>query len=125
MKMSRETLEAILRRPGYSIEGVIPSTLPVDRVGTVAPAKREPDSQPALVKNKEAQPRRRGSLAVVVSLVAFRRRLLDDDNNSFKPLRDSISRSLMIDDASTNIRFQCGQIHTTGSEGTVVRIEWV
>lgn len=94
-------------------------------VGRLATAVREQNPLPTLEPHSKAQPRRRGSLAVVVTLIAFRRRLLDDDNNSFKPLRDSISRSLAIDDGSTNIRFQCGQLHTTGAEGSLVKIEWV
>ncbi len=91
----------------------------------VAAAVGKRDTLPALDKDAPAQPRRRGRLAVLVTIIAFRRRLLDDDNNSFKPIRDSICRSLQIDDASTTIRFQCGQQHTTGAEGSLIRIEWI
>lgn len=98
-----------------------------DPLGRLVAPEREQDPRPTLEQDAQAQPRRRGSLAVVVTLIAFRRRLLDDDNNAagFKHLRDSISRSLQIDDASSNIRFQCGQLHTSGAEGSLVRIEWL
>ena len=119
MNLSSEQLAQILTRRGMREAN--------PALGAVAPEVRKPDPKPTLDKNPSAQPRRRGRLAVVVTCIAFRRRLLDDDNNaiSFKHLRDQISRSLKIDDGSTNIRFQCGQLQTTGAQGTLVRIEWV
>lgn len=117
MRLTDEQLAAILQRP--AVKAVNPDLV------EVAPIVRKQGSQPALVKDAPKQPRRRGRLAVVVTLIAFRRRLLDDDNNSFKPLRDAICRSLAIDDASSTIRFQTGQQHTTGAEGTLIRLEWL
>lgn len=69
--------------------------------------------------------RRKKRVAIVVTLIAHRHRLLDDDNlvAGFKPLRDAIARSLAIDDGSPDIRFVCGQLQTPGAEGTIVNIE--
>lgn len=65
-----------------------------------------------------------GARGVVVSLVCFRRRALDDDNliGGCKALRDAIAGSLGIDDGDKRIRFEYSQQVTSGPVGTAVRI---
>lgn len=96
-------------------------------VGGLAAAERKQCPQPALDGDPKTFPRRKGRLAVVVTIIACRRRVLDSDNHvaGCKPLRDIISRSLATDDGSECISFEYGQLHTTGPEGTIVRIAWV
>jgi hypothetical protein len=67
----------------------------------------------------------KGGVAVVVTLIACRRRELDDDGNvaSQKPLRDAIANSLGIDDADARIRFEYGQCETRSLRGVIVKIE--
>lgn len=61
---------------------------------------------------------------VCVSLIACRRRELDDDNNvgSMKPLRDAIAGWLGVDDGDKRVVWECGQQITKGREGVIVRI---
>lgn len=95
-------------------------------LGSVAPQERKPSAKPALDGHKKRQPRRKGRLAIVVTLIACRRRLCDEDNSGMggcKALRDAIAESLGVDDGSPCIRFQYSQVHTTGNEGTIVMIE--
>lgn len=63
---------------------------------------------------------------VVVSLVALRRRLMDDDNfiGSCKWLRDAIAATLGIDDGDPRIRFEYAQCRTDGQTGVLVKIEF-
>lgn len=64
-------------------------------------------------------------MGVSVSLIAFRRRILDGDNlvAGFKHLRDVISRNLGVDDADPRIRWEYSQCRTDGREGTIVVIQ--
>lgn len=93
-------------------------------VGAVAAPQPQPASQ-ALVKAAREPKRRAHGLDVVVTLIALRRRLFDDDNNvsSFKPLRDAIAESLGIDDGDQHLRWQYGQLETKGEQGVIVKIE--
>lgn len=93
-------------------------------VGGVETGKPKPIVAQALVGGG-AKRKQGGAVLVRISLVAHRRKLTDDDNNtgSFKPLRDAIARSLGIDDGDARIAFECGQVETKGQEGTSVRIE--
>lgn len=61
----------------------------------------------------------------VVTIVSFRRRLLDSDNHiaGCKPARDAIARTLGIDDGSEQVRWCYGQVQTDGEQGTIVKIE--
>lgn len=95
-------------------------------VGAVATRVGEQGQVAALVKDPPRQPRRKGGLAVVVTIIACRNRLCDDDNSGMgggKALRDAIARSLAIDDGSPRIRFEYAQAHTTGTEGCIVKLE--
>lgn len=68
---------------------------------------------------------KRSSFSLVISFVAFRRKLLDDDNlsGSCKHLRDAVANSLGIDDGSNLIRWQYFQCETRGQTGVAVKIE--
>jgi len=92
-------------------------------VGGVEKRFTKRDVAAALDKAIQARPERTGS--VVVSLVSYRRKELDSDNlvGGLKPLRDAIANSIGIDDGDKRIRFEYGQIVTTGHEGTMVKIE--
>ena len=64
-----------------------------------------------------------------ITLIACRRRLLDDDNltSSFKHLRDAIADNLLpgmyAGRADAFFAWECGQVETRGQEGTIVKIE--
>lgn len=81
----------------------------------------------ALDKGVQKRQKGKGSVEVVVSLVACRRNELDDDNNvaSLKPLRDAIAETLGLDDGDRRIRFECGQTETRGRQGVIVKIEQI
>lgn len=99
-----------------------------DGVGRLGRVAREPGQNKPLVSRPQAQPRRQGSVAVVCQIVSLRNRVCDADGSAAggnKALQDSIARSLLIDDASETIRFEYAQCHTSGPEGTIVRIAWI
>ncbi len=87
-------------------------------------AERKPDPQPALDKNESAQDTSTSRVRIIVTLIACRKRLLDDDNSiaGFKCLRDAVSGWLRLDDADPRIRFEYGQVRSD-RPGTIVRIE--
>ena len=68
---------------------------------------------------------RKNKLVVRVTLVTLRRRVCDDDNNvsAIKPLRDSIARSIGLDDGDPRIKFEYGAARTEGQPGVMVKIE--
>lgn len=94
-------------------------------VATVPKPKREPDPLPALDYSPKAKRHREKRMVIIVVLCRFGHRLLDDDNlsGSFKGLRDSIARSIGVDDGDKRFRWECRQVETTGTEGTLVTIE--
>jgi hypothetical protein len=96
-------------------------------VGAVGAAERKPDPRPALDRKPARGHKSKGAVAVVVSIITCRHRELDSDNHvaGCKALRDAIARSLAIDDGSDRVRWEYGQSHTAGTEGTIVRIEWL
>jgi len=94
-------------------------------VGAVATARSERNSVQTLDGTVKARRQRKGQVAIRVSFVVFRRRLLDDDSNvySIKPLRDAVSNTLGLDDADARIAFEYSQHETKGEQGVIVRIE--
>jgi hypothetical protein len=94
-------------------------------VRPVETAKRKRSANTALVRQSPRRKSGQGSVVVVVTLIACRHRLIDDDNSiaGCKPIRDSIARSLGVDDADRRIRWGYGQTRTDGIEGVIVRIE--
>lgn len=66
-----------------------------------------------------------GGPFVRVTLVNFRRRILDDDNYraGCKGLRDAIARWLGLDDNEKFIKWNYAQVQTDGEIGMAVKIE--
>lgn len=70
---------------------------------------------------------RKNRLVVRVTLITLRRRVCDDDNDAaaLKPLRDSIARSIGLDDGDPRIKFEYGSARTEGQSGVMVKIEQI
>jgi hypothetical protein len=94
-------------------------------LGSVATSRSERNKVSALDGRGKARRQRTGRVVILVSLIALRRRILDEDSAMFalKPLRDAIAASLGIDDADARIAWQYGQQITKGKQGVIVRIE--
>ena len=96
-------------------------------LGAVGARRPERNKVSALDGRGKERRQRTGRVVVCVTLIALRRRLLDEDSAIFalKPLRDAIAASLGIDDADARIAWQYGQQITKGEQGVIVRIEQV
>lgn len=94
-------------------------------VGAVATAQRERRPIAALDKKPRNLKGSASGVALIVTLIACRHRILDSDNSiaGFKALRDGIARTFGIDDGDPRIRFEYGQQQTDGEQGTIVKIE--
>ena len=113
------------KNPSASFKRLNPALYGPD-LGGMGGQVRECDSTAALVRHQPRQPDRKGSVAVVISLIAFRHRVCDSDNSGMggcKALRDAIAQTLGCDDGSERLRWQYAQCHTSGAEGTLVKIE--
>src|ERR1019366_2206741 len=88
-------------------------------VGAVAPSVSQQAPLRPLEQGVQKRQKGKGSVVVVVALIACRRRELDDDGNvaSLKPLRDAVALSLGLDDADKLIRFEYSQLETRGEQG--------
>lgn len=97
----------------------------LDSLGASLPQKREQGPKPTLDAKPPRFKKRKGGVALVVTLVTFRHRETDTDNNvaSLKGIRDAVARSLGVDDADPRIKWCYGQARTDGETGTIVRIE--
>lgn len=84
--------------------------------------KREPNPVPALVKDAPAK--QASGCRVVVRIVSFTGRPLDSDNHQAgcKHLRDTIARTLGIDDGDERIKFEYAQVESLNQKGTLVLI---
>lgn len=91
-------------------------------LGGLQTAEPKPDRQ--CVGETADRAQKAGPCGVVICMVSFRRRTLDDDNLSgaCKWLRDAIAASLGIDDGDSRLRWEYAQIETKGKEGTAVHI---
>lgn len=96
-------------------------------LGAVTPAEREQVSASPLVRKPPLKPGRQRGMGVVITITAYRRKLLDDDNlvAGAKALRDAIATSLGVDDADTRLKWEYRQHTTEGAEGTLVTISRV
>lgn len=66
-----------------------------------------------------------GRVAICITIVQYRRRLLDGHDNlayAVKPLVDAIAQSLGVDDGDKRLRWEYGQVQTAGEQGTSVKI---
>lgn len=117
MKLPHQISEATRRRNPeiFGALGGLPAT------------QRERDTVPSLEQKPQRKPKVQGTVAVVVTIVAYRKRLLDDDNNtgSLKHLRDCIAESMGVNDADKRVAWCYGQVQTRGKPGTLVKIEMV
>jgi len=93
----------------------------------VAVQRQKPEQKPVppLVRLQKKCETRCRNLAIVVTILSFRRRVLDDDNlpSAFKGLRDAIAKSIGVDDGDRRYRWEYRQVETLGQEGTLVTIE--
>jgi len=96
----------------------------LDSVATHSPERNKVSALDGRGKERR---QRKGRVVILVSIIALRRRLLDEDSAIFalKPLRDAIAASLGIDDADARIAWQYGQQTTKGEQGVIVRIEQI
>ena len=94
-------------------------------LGRLATTKQERHAVQPLDGGGKLRKQSKGSVAVVVTLVAFRHREIDDDAcvYSLVPLRDAIAASVGLDDADKRIKFQYSQVVTRGDAGVLVKIE--
>ena len=94
-------------------------------VGALLPAKSQSNPLPALDQKPKACRNGKRRVVVRVTLIRCSSNSLDDDNlaSAFKGTRDAIARSLAIDDADYRIKWECGQVETKASSGTLVKIE--
>ena len=90
--------------------------------GQVDSSKREPNPVTAL--GQDAPAKQASRCRVVVRIVSFTRRAQDSDNHQAgcKHLRDTISRTLGIDDGDERIRFEYAQVESLNQKGTLVLI---
>lgn len=120
-----------MRLPNHVSESVkkLNPALYGHHVDSVLPTKREQGEIPTLDRDLPAKPSRKKRVAVCVTLITCRHRLLNDDNNiaALKHLRDCIADSFQLDsadpDGDPRIRWQYAQCETRGETGTIVKIE--
>ena len=93
-------------------------------VCAVAPEAQQPERSRSLDSQKPRREKRKGRVAVVVSIIACRARETDEDNfiAGTKWLKDSIAASLGLDDGDKRIRWEYGQAETRGEQGVIVKI---
>lgn len=110
--------------PSESFKRLNPHLYPLD---TMAPTKRERRPVAALDKKPRNVKGSTSGVALIVTLIACRHRILDCDNSiaGFKALRDGIARTFGIDDGDPRIRWEYGQQQTNGHPGVIVKIERV
>jgi len=92
-------------------------------VGSLPVPERKCSAEPALdgeLPRNEAR-----AVSILVCIVRFGRRILDDDNlaGGNKPLRDCIAERLGINDGDSRIEWEYRQVVTRGAVGTLVTIE--
>src|SRR5579872_4565782 len=95
------------------------------RIRPVASGIQQPVGLPPLVGQSKRREKRKGRVAVVVTIIACREREIDDDNliSGCKWLRDAIACSLGLDDGDKRIRWEYGQTESRGQSGMIVKIE--
>lgn len=89
-----------------------------------APVQKR-DPAPALERNLSRKRKVPTRPVVIVSIVAFRRCLLDEDavNDGYKALQDDLSERLGVDDGERDlIKFEYGQVWSE-TEGTLIKIQ--
>ena len=93
-------------------------------VGGLAPKAQQPERPRSLDSQKPRREKRKGRVAVFVSIIACRARETNEDNfiAGTKWLKDSIANTLGLDDADKRIRWEYGQCETRGEQGVIVKV---
>lgn len=115
-------MNSLPQTPSESVKKLNPHLWPGGSVGAVEGAVRK-STQVSALDGGQQKPQRMCK-GVVVCIVSFRRKLLDDDNltGGAKSLRDTIAIALGVDDADPRLCWEYAQVKTTGPEGTLVVI---
>lgn len=94
------------------------------RMAGLSDTVSEHGTLPALERRPTKQRGRKGRVAISVTITSYRSRRIDNDNliAGAKPLRDSIARSLGLDDGDERITWEYRSIVTTGATGTHILI---
>lgn len=103
------------------IKAINPQLFSLGKMETSKPKQTAPRALDSGVEKHQASQNR-----VVISIIQLRRRVLDTHDNArsaCKPLVDAISATLHIDDADPRVRWQYGQVQTTGELGVIVKVE--
>jgi hypothetical protein len=97
------------------------------RVGAVEAGVPKPAATQALDSPRPQRKAGKGSVEAVVTITVCTRKLYDSDGyvSACKPLRDAIAKSLGIDDGDPRIRFEYASTASRGTEGCVVKIEYL
>jgi hypothetical protein len=99
-------------------------------LGGLVPTEPQQDNRKTLAAKSQTSTGRPRSMGkrrpfLRVGLIRISRGTLDSDNlrGSLKPLRDAIAASLCEDDNDRNIRWDYGQLESTGKPGVIVKME--
>ena len=117
--MTREEFNRILAKPAVARANP-------HLVGALEADRAQRPTVQALVPGVQKPACGTSGLAIRVTLIACRRRLLDAHDSlpfSFKPLVDAIAATLGLDDGSPQLHWEYGQVRTSGEEGVIVKIE--
>lgn len=108
----------------YYAKGTKQAKAYAQSMGGLGNTERQPDPIPPLDHRPKAHPKRKGCVDYCIKIVSYRMREADSDNiiAGAKPLRDSVARSLGIDDNDARIRWEYDTITTSGATGTHVII---
>lgn len=95
-----------------------------DLPGRLQDPIRKPASLSPLVKSPRIRPSRKSRVVAIVTIIALRRGLADDDNLSAgaKTLRDCVAASLGVDDGDRRVKWEYAVAQTSGPEQTLVKI---
>ena len=93
-------------------------------LGGLEVAKPKPHPIPALDPKQIAHGRSKKRVVIVVAIISYRRRELDETNliAGAKPIQDCIAASLGVDDRDRRIKWEFRQVIGEGPEGTLVMI---
>lgn len=118
------TLNELKKRfPNASLSFLAKNVSPA--MGGLLPAEREQGAQPALERHAPAEQAHARGVVACVSLIRCGNKTLDSDNllGALKALRDTIARTLGVDDGDERVRWCYGQARTEGRKGVIVKLE--
>ena len=125
MNLPSHVSESVRRRNPH-LYGLGAVQSPVDKSGGGNGLSSAPTVQTRKSPSLAARVQRKPFVAVF--LISYRRRLSPDPSDAlprgFKHLRDAVAESMGMDDNDAAIRWEYGQIQTSGAEGVAVKIDW-